>query len=501
MSGRRGWGRACALLLTVLLWVSLVPPAMAAAATARPWDFNGDGRPDMAVGVPGENAGAGAVVVMRGTATGVRTRGSLRFSQADARIPGTPEAGDQFGAALASGDFDGDGYADLAVSTPREGTATDEEVGTVTVLYGDARGLSTARAHRLPRPAQPLGDPDPAEDAMGFGLAAADFNGDGRHDLVVSTNAGRGGVLVFAGRATGLGRVPVAQIGPHFGLPELGGAFPGDLAVGDLDGNGVSDLVIGAMESQIAEGAVVVVYSARGRGLDVAGKAVPAAQVWTQDSPGVESRAESLDAFGSAVGVGDVTGDGRNDLVVAALQEPNGDTDAIGALHVLKGSARGVTANGDVYLRHDALITDALGALGDDLAVGDLDGDRIADVAVSAGHRTEHRWGRVLVLKGSSSGLSVAGQLTQADAGIPGRLAAVDYWGSNIRIRNVGGARPADLLVSDPYEVVGGRQAGMVTVLWGATGMPPAGTARGLTQESPGVVGGSERHDRFGGAI
>ena len=61
-------------------------------------------------------------------------------------MPGVAEAGDQFGYAVTSGDYDGDGYADLAVAANKEdvggGTARKSDSGTVTVLWGSATGLT-----------------------------------------------------------------------------------------------------------------------------------------------------------------------------------------------------------------------------------------------------------------------------------------------------------------------------------------------------------------------
>lgn len=475
----------------------------AAASIARAWDFDGDGRADLAIGVPGEDALAGSFAVLRGTSSGVSTTGVKRFSQDSAGVPGTTEAGDFFGSVLASGDFDADGYADLAVAAPRENSATDVDAGSVTVLYGGPGGLSATGSHLLGRPAVVFGDPDPEQGTFGWELAAADFDGDGYRDLAVGVITGRSGVLLYRGGSSGLRTQPSQALGPGTGLPELGGAFPGDLVAGDLDGNGVSDLAIGWQESAQARGAVAVAYGVRGHGLDLTGSRLRAPQVWTEDSPGVQGVAADLDAFGSAVGIGDVTGDGRKDLVVAVLQSPTGNAQATGGLHVLRGSPAGVTATGDQYVRYDELAGDAIGALGVDLAVGDLDADGIADVAVTRGVDAGSRYGGVLVVEGASGGLApaTARTLTQASPGVGGvRNTAVDYWGDVVRIRDVGRSGTADLLVADPYEPAGGSASGMVNVLWGAAAGVSGTSSAALTQDTPGIPGASEEGDLFGGA-
>jgi hypothetical protein len=82
-------------------------------------DFNGDGYRDLAVGVL-EHRGGGAVNVIYGSRDGLKPAGSEQWTQDSPGIPGVSDPGDTFGHALAAGDFDADGYADLAVGNPRE---------------------------------------------------------------------------------------------------------------------------------------------------------------------------------------------------------------------------------------------------------------------------------------------------------------------------------------------------------------------------------------------
>ncbi len=111
-------------------------------------DFDGDGFDDLVVGIPWENLGAaanaGQVDVLYGAFDGFN-RMRTQFWAEDAIFGGgTSESNDAFGYALASGDFDKDGFADLAIGHPAESVGGAQD-GAVTVLMGSAAGLTAAR--------------------------------------------------------------------------------------------------------------------------------------------------------------------------------------------------------------------------------------------------------------------------------------------------------------------------------------------------------------------
>jgi hypothetical protein len=179
----------------------------AAPARSLQADFNNDGADDLAVGVPGDQVGAivgaGAVNVLYGSATGPTGTGSQLLSQDTSGVPGSAETDDGFGSTLATGDFNNDTFADLAVGAPGEGVGATVAAGAVNVLYGSATGL-TGTASQLFTQA---GGTVESGDRFGSALAAGDFNNDTFADLAAGApfeDVGAGAVSALPGSAAGL---------------------------------------------------------------------------------------------------------------------------------------------------------------------------------------------------------------------------------------------------------------------------------------------------------
>ena len=323
-------------------------------------DFNGDGWPDVAVGVPSEDyevtvivwvEDVGAVQVIYGNADGPDTDHQQFFTQNNTGVE-TNEADDAFGYALAAGDFNGDGYDDLAIGVPDEDKETESGVitntGAVLAVYGSPSGL-------LLTSTQQLDNLYPETDAhAGRSLAAGDFDGDGYDDLVVgapgaSANgvSDAGAIDVWYGRSVSLGD-PIRW---HDGNPEPSDEFGHTLTTGDFNGDGYEDAAVGAPLEDVGTqaddaGAVTIIYGSSVNGLGSEG-----AQLWYQDvitdSQGDPiDPSEENDNFGHALAAGDFNGDGYDDLVIGA---PGEGTSALapnrGAVQTLNGTAGGLTAN------------------------------------------------------------------------------------------------------------------------------------------------------------
>ena len=114
------------------LVIALMPSAVVAAdpPAAKPSDFNGDGYADLAIGVRQDGFGAGSVNVLYGSATGLSATGDQSWTLASSGFPSSGFLSNYyFGRTLASGDFNDDGFVDLAVSADKEPSTPEGSTG------------------------------------------------------------------------------------------------------------------------------------------------------------------------------------------------------------------------------------------------------------------------------------------------------------------------------------------------------------------------------------
>ena len=365
-------------------------------------DLNGDGFDELAIGTPGNVAQGvenriptGAVDVRFGYAGGL-TDWSVEYVPGRFGLPGGISYLSRFGAAVAFGDFDGDGRDDIAVGAPDDGVPCEPfgcRGGSVLVFGMDAEG-STGGYFMV------LGDqglPDAAEEGEKFGhsLAAGDFNGDGYDDLAVGTpfEDDTGAVLVVYGSPWSLLFAEHRYIGQwDLGEPaEQGDHFGDALAAGDFDGDGYDDLVISSSHEDgdggVPEntGLAIVNYGSPD------GLASRSSRLW-QDELFWAGESEPHDYFGSAFAVGDFDADGIDDLAIGHEGENNGVTDS-GAVSVVLGTPLGLFGERRKLRPGDG----AAGVIPDSesghpfygfaLAAGDFDGSGHSDLAIGGPNR------------------------------------------------------------------------------------------------------------------
>ncbi|HSJ44083.1 MAG TPA: FG-GAP repeat protein [Euzebyales bacterium] len=333
-------------------------------ASVAAGDFDGDGRADLAVGVPEESVagsdGAGMVNVLYGGSGGLTSRDQV-WHQDSVGILGGVEAFDFFGHAVAAGDFDGDGRADLAVGVPQESIGAVEFAGMVNVLYGGSGGL-TSRDQVWHQDSPGIQDAAETEDEFGWSLADGDFDGDGRADLAIGvpfesvsvSGVGVGSVDVLYGGPGGLtSRDQVwHQDSPGIkGVAEFPDLFGWSVAAGDFDGDGRADLAVGVPNESLSgverAGMVNVLYGGSG-GL------TSRDQVWHQGSAGILGGVEAGDRFGESVAAGDFDGDGRADLAAGVPAESVGGSNSAGMVNVLYGGSGGLTSRDQVWHQDSA---------------------------------------------------------------------------------------------------------------------------------------------------
>jgi FG-GAP repeat len=368
-------------------------------------DFNGDGYEDLVVGIPfqavNSHSRAGAVSVLYGSATGLQANGTggpddQFWNQDSPDTEDDAQTADRFGWAMTVGDFNADGYSDLAVGVPLESLEFQllRSTGGVNVLYGSPTGLQ-ATGEGGPNDQFWTQDSEGVEeqaenrDRLGWTLAAGDLNGDGFGDLAMGATfedlavLGAGGVNVLYGSATGLQAIgdggPDDQFWNQDSTDVEDQAEPQDwfawsLTVGDFNADGFGDLAVGVRVEDVGSilnaGAVSVLYGSA-TGLQANGTGGPDDQFWTQDSDGVENQSDSEDEFGWNVAAADFNGDGFRDLVVGVpLEDVNGYADA-GAVNVFYGSPTGLQATGaggpeDQFWTQDDLQIDEQAEAGDE---------------------------------------------------------------------------------------------------------------------------------------
>ncbi|MEO8196112.1 MAG: FG-GAP repeat protein [Thermoanaerobaculia bacterium] len=313
-------------------------------------DFDGDGYPDLVVGVPGEDLGfatnAGMIDILPGWSGGLASDFAYSIDQNTAGIDGDSELGDLFSYSLAAGNFDGDAYADLAI-----GVLFEDDSGAVQILFGSATGLDGARD--LFWYDEAVGGTRETGDRFGEVLVTGDFDGDGYDDLAIGVpyeEDGTGGGTVNSGEvkvaygAAGGFALARSQRFTQSAIPlahettQAGDLFGAALAAGDFNGDGFDDLAIGAPGEGIAtadgqDGHVTVILGSP------AGLTVSLARGFIAGSNGVPGNVgEHNKNFGSALAAGDFDGDGHDDLAIGVPYQNISGLGDVGAQTILYGS-------------------------------------------------------------------------------------------------------------------------------------------------------------------
>ena len=435
-----GGGVAAALLLNPDPPAPGPDPTVTATATAtatatpgvpsRGFDFDGNGYPAVVAGLPGWRAPGG----------GTRAAGAVAVPEVDRLIAGSelePPVAGRFGAAMASGDFDRDGHAELAIGAPRaDADDGGGREGAVTVVPGSRRGLVPARAVTRPGP----GVAGPFRAAQyGATIAAGDLDGDRFADMIVGVpgarstrnRPGSGALQIVFGGPGGLNDDRSRTIRRPNGAMDGFGTL---LRIGDINGDSDRDLVE-ASPGDPANGIPGHVTFCRGR----------------SDGPFGCRPLEGIVTSGPvSLGVADVTGDKLPDVVAGVPGAEGGEGEVLiwlgrpggpdGPPLRITQESFGVPGSGQSEDR-----------FGESVSVARVDDDRAADVVIGAPGEDGGR-GRVTLLLGGPEGYSTVGAQTfgSTDAALP-----VDDWdgarfGETVTVVDEDGDGLASLYVAVP---------------------------------------------------
>ena len=381
-------------------------------------DFNGDGFDDVAAGAPYEKIGAavnagGAVLVNYGSPLGVTWLGARLLLPADGGYSNSSLA--QMGFALAAGDFNNDGYDDLAVGLPAATVNGQASAGMIFVYLGSASGLS-ASAAVLDQ--SNFGALVEANDRFGAAVATGRLGSDAFADLAIGSpgeNTGAGAVFVIFGYLGGVNTSAVLALdSAAIGVtPQTNAGLGSALAIGNIRGASFQELIIGAPNTDV--GVVlntgnVHVVTGNSSGLNTG-----SVLHWDITRTGEAYQADSLFGFSLAIGNLYGDGDGSSDLAIGIP----GMAQNAGRVSIERGTS-GNPIFSMLLDQYDGLATgpgtfDEPGDLfGWAVATGDVNGDGIDDLAVGAPGEADHRVkgddgdnnGWVQIFRGGNTGVA-----------------------------------------------------------------------------------------------
>lgn len=350
-------------------------------------DLDGNGVNDLVISAnkdddAGSNAGAVYVLFMNAGGT---VSSKLKITQGIGGFTGILDGSDYFGVSLANlGDIDGDGNDDLAVGAYKDDDGGTDR-GAVWILFLDGNGV--VKGHqKISSTAGGLVGPLADGEFFGTGVVGlGDVNGDGVRDLGAAGYNGGAAFVLFLnsnGTVAAERRIDGTNLG---GVTGLEAAFFGATlgSPGDLDGNGVCDLVVGAPQDNDGgpgRGSVWVLF------LDATGSVVQIQKI-SATSGGLPDVLDDGDFFGVAVaGTGDLDLDGVPDLVVGADGDDDGASNA-GAVWILSMHTDGTVKHTQKVSALEGGFTGTLAAgdvFGRSVACVEIDGDCVPDLIVGA---------------------------------------------------------------------------------------------------------------------
>jgi len=426
-----------------------------------------------------------------------------------------------FGSKMAVGDFDCDGFDDVAIGNPN-GFVRAANSGQVVVLYGSRLGLNPAVAEGWSQSSANVPNTSEEFDRFGQSVAAGKLSADGCDDLAIGApEEGLGDpVRRFAGAVTTL-------LGSPSGLTATGAIFlPADtedgdngidefdrfgsaLAIGNVFsvGGSFDELIIGVPFDKLSffasrSGSIDI---RRASGSPLNGRVGRFSQ---ESGAGGESNEEN-DQIGMAVTVGNFDGDSLLDVAFSAPNEDLNSISGAGAVSVIYGSAPPFTQGGSLFFHQgsDGVpgVDEADDAFGSALAAGDFDGDGDDELVIGVPFEDIGAFvdqGTIVVRNGRSGGINGFGSsfsinAFEAGAATAATASTITFFGADLAVGDFNLDRFDDLAVG----AVGSGIGGLVVVFYGsAAGLSAANRAL-WDQNTPGVFGVANSRDFFGAGL
>lgn len=454
-------------------------------------DYDCDGLDDVAIGIPredligGDDAGRVLVLYAVDGSIGLGTSGRQIWSQAGPAVPGDPSPFENFGATLATGDFDGDDCDDLAIGVPSDDVNGLNATGAVHVLYGSQDdGLGTEGIDYWHQGSGSAGAVLEAGDHFGAALAVGDFDADGREDLAIavpdedigsgaSAVADAGALHVLFGTAAGLSssQSVILRRGTNlFGSPVAGEQLGSALAAGNINAIAGDELVIGIDHFDISvalpnAGAIMIVS-------DIDDNVFNA--TYTQDSSDIPGAAEAGDRLGATLTIGDFDGNGFDEIAASAggedIELPAPERESVGVVNIFDFT----TSAHQIWTQDDLPPEQAEDSdqFGSDLVAADFDGDGVDDLAIGVSGESLGpipNAGLVHVLHGSQGdGLTTEARQIWLQT-IDGSDSQ-DRFGAALAAGMLNAGSAADLIIGAPGNTIVEEGAGSVTVLYSRAG-------------------------------